>query len=899
MKNFLSIAALLLFTQAGISQNNKTKQFAYIFSADSLAGFDEVAAKNSAISEGFLGDEFKVRMWGLKRSFINSKYGITPKTHKYKNSSYNLRPAVAAVCVNEDFETSAPGVITTPNQIGGWTLSGGSNQFPGNSCNITTPNLPSESELIATTNGYIDPVIGGVYPIYSVFGTIANTGTSVNPGIQNMYGDRVIRINNNINDYSIEKLSKTILVTSSNALFQFAFLSVFSTGHTCCDAGAFQINLTNATTSAPITCPNFSVSAPSVSCPSGTDAPQYYNAPSGTPYTGTGSIIFNKWRMSSIDLSAYIGQNITIDIVATDCDAGGHYGYSYFDSQCSPMTISNNNTAVSAANSSIVFPTCGATTFSIVAPPGQGPYSWSGVSVGPPYTTPSFSNQTFTTNFAGTYTLTMTPIGSCFPVTKVITLSVTPSASPLSLSGNTVICATAGASLTVSGASTYTWSNGSNASSVVLNPAITTNYNVSGTDINNCIATTSLTILVGAVNVTINGANIVCIGSSSTFTLGGAASYSLNATACANTINILPLANTTYTISGSNSPSCVNTQTFNVYVNTSCADVWPGDANSDGSANNLDILELGLHLSQTGAARASISNLWQSYFANNWVGFISNGKNLSHSDCNGSGLIDLNDTLAIYNNYNLTHTFKNNTTTFTSPQLNVVPDQNFVQSGQWGTASIYLGDSTNTINTINGVAFTINFDKTYLQFDSVYIEYPISFLNATNQNLHFRKKQFNNGIIYTATTHTNNTNVSGNGKIAVLHFKVNPGLVFDTLFNFNLMNANQSNANGIISPLTVGATNTVAIGNTVGIKENYLENTISIFPNPASDVITIKSSEEIKKIEVLNLTGQIFLTEMVKSNTKQLNLGTFAKGIYLVKIYTVNGEVAIKKVVTK
>ena len=32
----------------------------YIFSADSLNGFDEEAARRSAISEQFLGDEFKL-----------------------------------------------------------------------------------------------------------------------------------------------------------------------------------------------------------------------------------------------------------------------------------------------------------------------------------------------------------------------------------------------------------------------------------------------------------------------------------------------------------------------------------------------------------------------------------------------------------------------------------------------------------------------------------------------------------------------------------------------------------------------------------------------------------------------------------------------------------------------
>ena len=272
----LFVFALLIACQASFAQTNKTAQtpiHAYVFSADSLAGFEEEAARNYAISDGFLGEEFKVKMWQLKRQYVNAKYGITPKIHKYKNSSYNsVKTAAVPACVNEDFEGSPAGQVTTANQVNGWTVSSGMNQFPSNSCNLSGCCLsgPVETEVItAPPGGYIDPVISANYPIYSVFGTNANAGPAANPTIPNMFGNNFIRINSNVNNYSIAKLSKTFLVTSNNALFQFAFISVFSTGHTCCSAGAFQINLTNASalpSPTLIPCPNFTVSAPSNQC---------------------------------------------------------------------------------------------------------------------------------------------------------------------------------------------------------------------------------------------------------------------------------------------------------------------------------------------------------------------------------------------------------------------------------------------------------------------------------------------------------------------------------------------------------------------------------------------------------------------------------------------------------
>ncbi|MBL7919575.1 MAG: T9SS type A sorting domain-containing protein [Bacteroidia bacterium] len=904
MKRILSITVFLFFTQIGLAQNTKAIKHAYIFSADSLQGFDEEAAKKSAISEGFLGEEFKIRMWGLKRVYINSKYGITPKVTKYKNSTYNnAKTSVAAVCVNEDFEASTAGIVITANQISGWSFSNGMNQFPNTSCSFTTTPGPVESELITTpASGYIDPVIGAVYPIFSVFGNTPNSGNSANPNIPNMKGSNFVRINSNLNNYSISKIEKTILVTPSNCLFQFAFITVFSSGHTCCDAGAMTINLVNATTNSPIACPSFSLSAPSSQCSAGPSAPAYYDCGTGAPISTNPSLVFNKWRISAVDLSAYIGQNITIEMSATDCTASGHYGYAYIDAQCSPMNIAFNNNQISAANPSVTYTSCGVPVFTITAPAGLGPYSWSGVGVPAQYTTPSFANQTFTTNFVGTYTLTMNPIGSCAPLTKTINLAFSPAPAPITITGNTLVCASFSTTLTVNGANTYTWSTGSNSTSIVLTPTASSSfYSVTGTDLNNCVSTASVTVLQAAsVNLSISGSNIICSGSSATFTLSGASTYSLNSAPCANIINILPTSNTNYTVTGAFSANCFDTQTLTVYVNTSCADVWPGDANSDGVANNLDILELGLHLTQTGPARASVSNSWQSYFVNSWPGLISNGKNLGHSDCNGDGIINLNDTMAIYNNYNSIHTFKSANAAVTNPEITIIPDQSFVPSGQWGSASVYLGDSTHAVNNINGLAFTVDImDNFLLVSNQMTVDYPVSFLNPTNQNLNFRKKHFNNGLIYTATTHTNNLNSNGNGKVGVFYFKVDPNITSLYQFNFGISNAYKSDANGIISPLSVSSATSVMVGVPNGVKENGFDNSISIFPNPTKGSVTIKSNTEIKKVEILNVTGQLLLTENVKGNSHQLNLETLAKGIYFVKIYNANGEMAMKKLVTR
>lgn len=397
-------------------------------------------------------------------------------------------------------------------------------------------------------------------------------------------------------------------------------------------------------------------------------------------------------------------------------------------------------------------------------------------------------------------------------------------------------------------------------------------------------------------NVTISAStNSLCIGSGVTLQANGAYTYSWN-TGDTTAINYqIPLTDMNYIVTGKGINYCVNTQSTNIIVDNTCADVWPGDANSDGRVDNIDVLELGLHYTQTGTPRTSTSNSWQSFHADNWTGTISNGKNLNHSDCNGDGTIDASDTLAIYNNYGLTHAFKAAQTNTVSPQLSIVPDQTSVVKGTWGTASIYLGNATTNINNINGVAFTVDFDNALIEPSNIWIEYLPSFIDAS-QNLHFRKLDFANSKLFTASTHTVSNNVSGFGKIATLHYQIKSTLTTDQVLNIGLSQANQSNVAGTIVPLTSSSTTLMAIGASVGLQE-LSGNIITISPNPTNGSLTIKSNTELQKIEVLSVDGKILLSEVPTNILHTMNLDNFANGIYFVNLYQNNRIVKREKVV--
>ncbi len=68
---------------------------------------------------------------------------------------------------------------------------------------------------------------------------------------------------------------------------------------------------------------------------------------------------------------------------------------------------------------------------------------------------------------------------------------------------------------------------------------------------------------------------------------------------------------------------------------------------------------------------------------------------------------------------------------------------------------------------------------------------------------------------------------------------------------------------------------------------------IILYPNPVKNVLTIKTSLTIEKLEVFNVSGQIVMSESISSKT--FNMSDLSKGVYIVKIYQENDVVSTKR----
>jgi hypothetical protein len=387
-------------------------------------------------------------------------------------------------CTNADFETGTPTVITSSTQVTGWTITHGSNNMvQGGNCSLTLccTMQPQNSMLINTSTGYIDPVIGSVYPIYSVYGSAqAPTGAaSANPQLNfPMGGSQVLRLNNNNTSYDVERASKSILVSATNHMVDVAYMAVLYPGHGLCDAPAFMLSINGAT------CTTLHLSGSAGS----TSLVAFYESQTGAAATPTTfSAIFSKWNVASVDLSQYMNQTVTIDVTAAGCTAGGHYGYGYVDMKCSaPPTLTANGSPFILTSGTVNVGLCPGNG-SITAPGNYSSYQWSG----PSGFTSTLS--TITPTATGAYTLVLGQPGGCAFVTK--TVNVVPPGT-VNISGpSTTVAPGSTVVLTGSGASTYSWSTGANTNSTVVTPTTGANvYTVTGIDPYGCPYTLTFTV---------------------------------------------------------------------------------------------------------------------------------------------------------------------------------------------------------------------------------------------------------------------------------------------------------------------------------------------------------------------------------------------------------------------
>lgn len=217
---------------------------------------------------------------------------------------------------------------------------------------------------------------------------------------------------------------------------------------------------------------------------------------------------------------------------------------------------------------------------------------------------------------------------------------------------------------------------------------------------------------------------------------------------------------------------------FDLKDTTTCigiGDVWPGDANSDGSANNVDALFVGIAYDQIGPARATKDSAWLPYQALNWNNRFKNGADYKQADCNGDSVVNMEDLRPIKLNYSRKH-FKTNAICGDNgpyPPIYLVPHTDSVAAGDTAHVRVMLGNPTLPIDSIYGLVFSLSYDANLVDTPHVHFA-PVTSWLGTPQGpqqdlIHLKQEFIPEGMMDLAICRNDQVNVAGHGHIATFH----------------------------------------------------------------------------------------------------------------------------------
>jgi hypothetical protein len=89
-----------------------------------------------------------------------------------------------------------------------------------------------------------------------------------------------------------------------------------------------------------------------------------YAGQGGQNFQNCGSVKWLPWTIVGVNLTAYMGTNVTVEFTTKDCNYGGHFGYAYVVADCMPLVLDLDYCF-------------GSPNINIAGPSGFQSYSWS------------------------------------------------------------------------------------------------------------------------------------------------------------------------------------------------------------------------------------------------------------------------------------------------------------------------------------------------------------------------------------------------------------------------------------------------------------------------------------------------------------------------------------------
>ena len=319
--------------------------------------------------------------------------------------------------------------------------------------------------------------------------------------------------------------------------------------------------------------------------------------------------------------------------------------------------------------------------------------------------------------------------------------------------------------------------------------------------------------------------------------------------------------------------------------------VWPGDANNDGYADGSDLFEIGINYGATGTPRADMTIDWSGKLAQAWMEpdsvywYILN--DLKWTDCDGNGTINDDDTTAVINNMGLDHPLNNARLEGGEAPLFFEPEMDVLHVGL-NEIPIYLGDDLTSIDEIYGITFTVNVDAENVDATSLKINFNDSWIGSTGETLRSSKNFADTKQVVGTIVRKDRENTGGDGQIGTLSIVVVDNITGKTdaeevELSFSFVSAIKIDRE-VIPVAPEQKTLTTEEGSAVN---NLTDNGLSVYPNPANDVlhITNSSSDAIVGIKITDLTGKVvYENNSTSAINNTIDVSGLSAGNYVIEI---------------
>ena len=397
-----------------------------------------------------------------------------------------------------------------------------------------------------------------------------------------------------------------------------------------------------------------------------------------------------------------------------------------------------------------------------------------------------------------------------------------------------------------------------------------------------CHIRDSVLVRVGSIPHTVGtGRTVVCDGDTTElifYTSASLSSIAWSPTAGLSTSTSATTADTvhgsvTYHITATDTVGCVVKDSITVSAYHNC--IWPGDANSDLVADNNDILAIGMAFGDTGAVRPHASLVWVGQPASSWDSTFATGVNCVHADCDGNGVVDYSDTIAVYQNYGLTH-HKHSASRSGQYPIYITTDKQLYGPSDTIRVHLNLSDGRNLIQKIYGIAYS--FDMTSAATGQIIsMNQKNSWLNT---GLTFERLS-SAGSAQIAQCRVSHMDTAGYGTIAEIDILCShiPHVIDSVTFmvsNIRAITARGDSVTFSVQPQTVAISQYP-----LGIDLTDAEHSIELYPNPNTGSFrVIQSSAMRTKMTVTDELGRVVYETYLTEKATNIDMGKVPSGIY-------------------